>query len=493
MLRAATYGRGVFDFIKPTGPAIAVNLQDNLAFGTVCSTPTSLTLEIFNVGAEDLIVFSVERLMGSSAFTVLGIPGTPVTIHPGGHVDFTVQYSPTITGTAETATIRIRSNDPAAPVVDLVTTGMRGTASLEIAIADSGDFGNVCLDSFADEELTINNDGPCPLTIFNISSSSPEFATPSVISYPLIVGVGVSIDLPIRFQPASFGSKSATITVTSNDPAGPKTIDVSGTAPPPRLALVIADTGDFGDTCIGSFVDEAVTLSNSGPCPLSITDIASSSPEFLVPEVISYPLIVEAGNDLQISIRFQPASFGAKSATLTVTSNDPSGPLTVALSGNVPSGKLAVTGSTQFGGVELGHRVQQMLSVCNVGECDLHVTRVAFKPLCGCEGERDESGCHDQPEHEHKHECDQRCSHFKLINNPFPATLHPGSCLSLPIQFTPRCEASRCCELVIYSDDPSMPEKTLLVAGHLRRTLSSSLKCWAAAELREALRDDEDC
>ena len=47
-------------------------------------------------------------------------------------------------------------------------------------------------------------------------------------SYPLIVAAGVSIDLPIRFQPSSFGSKSATITVFSDDPAGPKTLHVSG-------------------------------------------------------------------------------------------------------------------------------------------------------------------------------------------------------------------------------------------------------------------------
>ena len=33
-LRAATFGRGVFSFVKPTGPAIAVGLEDNLAFGT---------------------------------------------------------------------------------------------------------------------------------------------------------------------------------------------------------------------------------------------------------------------------------------------------------------------------------------------------------------------------------------------------------------------------------------------------------------------------
>ena len=37
VLRAATYGRGVFQFGQPAGPAIAVGLQDGLAFGTVCS------------------------------------------------------------------------------------------------------------------------------------------------------------------------------------------------------------------------------------------------------------------------------------------------------------------------------------------------------------------------------------------------------------------------------------------------------------------------
>ncbi len=32
-LRAATFGRGVFAFMKPPGPAIAVGLEDELAFG----------------------------------------------------------------------------------------------------------------------------------------------------------------------------------------------------------------------------------------------------------------------------------------------------------------------------------------------------------------------------------------------------------------------------------------------------------------------------
>ena len=93
-----------------------------------------------------------------------------------------------------------------------------------------------------------------------------------------------------------------------------------------RLALVIADAGDFGNVCVGSFEDQVLTLSNSGVNMLSVTNIASSSGEFLVPSVLSYPLTIEAGNSLQVPIRFQPTSFGPKLATITVTSAIRAGP-----------------------------------------------------------------------------------------------------------------------------------------------------------------------
>ncbi|MGH8399163.1 MAG: hypothetical protein ACRETA_13105, partial [Gammaproteobacteria bacterium] len=94
VLVAGTYGRGAFKFIKPTGPAIAVNLQDNLHFGTVCGGPDYLTLEVYNVGAADLIITSVQRLMGSADFTVLPTPATPLIVAPGDNVEFTVRYLP---------------------------------------------------------------------------------------------------------------------------------------------------------------------------------------------------------------------------------------------------------------------------------------------------------------------------------------------------------------------------------------------------------------
>jgi hypothetical protein len=134
VLFAATYGRGAFWFIDPVDdPIIAVNLEHNLAFGTVRQGPQYLTLRIFNVAligsgsiiGPGLVIESVQRLMGSTCFSVLPTPSTPLTIPAGGHIDFTIEYNPTGTGVEEIATIRIISNDPEAPFVDLSANGMQ--------------------------------------------------------------------------------------------------------------------------------------------------------------------------------------------------------------------------------------------------------------------------------------------------------------------------------------------------------------------------------
>ncbi len=439
VLRAGTYGRGVFGFVKPTGPAIAVNLQNGLFFGTVCQGPQFLALNVYNVGAADLVINSVQRLVGSANFLVLSTPGTPLVLAAGEDIDFTVLYNPTVAGGFDIATIRIISNDPAAPFVDLTAIGAKGTARIATGIADNGSIGNTCLGSFVEQTLTINNGGTCPLLISNITSSSGEFLVPSVAAYPLTVGAGDSIDVAIRFQPASFGAKFGTITIASNDPFGPHTIAVSGVALAPKLASAIADSGAFGKCCLGSFVDEPLLLNNAGHCTLSINAISSSSPEFLVASVLSYPLTVEAGDSLGLPIRFQPLSLGAQSGVITITSDDPAGPHTVPVTGVVPSGTLVVTGSTIFGGVKCGCRAQKTIAICNVGECDLHVTSVALK---------------------HKHR------HFRLINNPFPATLRPGSCLEVVIQYRATEKYPKACELVVMCDDPVTPVKCLDVLAY---------------------------
>jgi hypothetical protein len=438
VLRAATFGRGIFEFVTPAGPAIAVSLEDGLAFGTVCSGPEYLTLKIYNVGKADLVITSVGILFGSVDFSVLSTPSTPLTIEPGDEVDFTISYTPTTPGVAETATVRIISNDPTAPFVDLAATGGGGAGAVATSIANAGDFGDVCRGSFADEPLTINNPGPCPLTINDIIGSG-DFIAPSVLSYPLVVASGASIDVTVRFAPSSYGAHVGTITVVSSDPASPNVVHVSGAAPAPKANLIIANRGNFGKACVGSFVDEPLIITNSHSCTLTVSAIVSSSPDFLVPEVLSYPITIAPGNSLPVPIRFQPGGFGSKSGSITVDSDDPAAPINISVSGDAPSGALTIAGSTTFGGVNATCCADRTLSVCNVGECSLNVTSVDFR---------------------------RTSRYWKLLHNPFPATLAPGSCLPVVIQYHALEKCCRICELVIESNDPAMPVKVVTVDAY---------------------------
>ena len=232
--------------------------------------PQYLTIEVYNVGVDRPdrqqrpVAMRFQRLRGA-AHTRDAADGC-------AHRQYRVYGSivPTVFGTPETATIRISTNDPTAPFVDVSATGVGGTGAVATAIANSGSFGNVCLGSFVDEILTINNSGTCQLLIYDIAGSA-DFLAPSVVSYPLVVSAGASIDVVIRFQPSSFGPKAGTITIYSNDPASPSTVFVSGVAQAPKANLIIANSGNFGHVCVGSFVDEPLIVTNSGKCTLSVT------------------------------------------------------------------------------------------------------------------------------------------------------------------------------------------------------------------------------
>ncbi|HEX4038831.1 MAG TPA: choice-of-anchor D domain-containing protein [Acidobacteriaceae bacterium] len=314
--------------------------------------------------------------------------------------------------------------------------GLAPAALLSVVVPDLGYFGEACLESFVEETLTINNTGFSMLLIWKITSSQPAFEVPSVTSFPLAVSPGASIDVVIRYKPTAVGLATGIIQIFSNSLFSPQTIRVSGTGVAPHLTLAIADTGNFGDVCVGSFHDEPLVLNNSGHCTLQVNAVTSSSAEFLAPEVLAYPITVAAGTSVSLPLRFQPDHLGVAAGVITVVSNDARGPQSVRVSGNAPAGKLAVCGSTYFGEVDCGI-AQKTLSICNVGDCKLRVTSVEFS---------------------------RKRRNFRLINNPFPATLHPGSCLCVVIEYRASCEPE-CCELVIKSDDPTDPVRVLDVVA----------------------------
>ena len=417
-------------------PIIVTAIASAGDFGNVCLN--SFADEILTINNTGFSLLLISNITSSSPdFVIPSVVSYPLAIAPGGSMDIVIRFQPSGLG-ASNATLTFFSNDRLSPYT-ISVFGFTPAPRLVLAIADNGLFSDVCVGKFADAPLVLSNGGPCSLSVTAVVSSLGEFLIPAVVSFPLIIAPGASVALPVRFEPKSFGPKSATLTVFSDDPASPGQIIVSGNAPAPRLVVAIADSGSFGTACVGSFVDEALILNNSGPCLLSITGIATSSAVFQVPEIVSYPISIGPGASLPLPIRFAPTSVGPASSTLTITSNDPASPQSIAVSGIAPSGKLAVTGSTCFGGVKACCSAERTISICNVGDCKLHVSSVAFR---------------------------RRNRHWRLIHNPFPATLHPGSCLNVGIRYKATEKCPRSCDLIIHSDDPTMPHKFLEILAY---------------------------
>lgn len=190
-------------------------------------------------------------------------------------------------------------------------------------------------------KLEVCNSGGGPLTVLPITSSSPSFSVvPPSSGFPVSIGAGSCFPFQVNFTPTGPGTANAVLTVPSDDPANlTVAVNVTATVGKPTAVSVIADTGSFGEFCASPnrFRDLPLSIANSGSCPLTVSSIASSSADFQTPQVLNLPITVAPGGSTALPIRFQPSSPGAKSANITIGTNDPGAPTkTVAVTGSAP-------------------------------------------------------------------------------------------------------------------------------------------------------------
>ena len=301
-------------------------------------------------------------------------------------------------------------------------------------------FADTCVGRTSYETLNVCNTGKADLRIDTIIPSNAQFTvTPPSIGPPVLISPDFCFPFQVSFSPTSTGQKTATLIIPSNDYGHP-VIQVQATGNGTQGGISVIGSTAFGDVCLGTSKDMTLTINNTGGCNLSVTNITSSSAEFIVPTGITFPLSISPGGSTQLPIRFQPTSLGInKTANITVSSTDPGSPKVVAVSGSVPPGTIKVTGSTTFGEVCAGTVSEKTVSVCDVGKCTLNVTSATFVPAC--------------PD-------------FTIINNPFPTAVSHDSCNDITIRYTPTSAGPHTCNLVINSDDPITPSVTLQVTAN---------------------------
>lgn len=210
---------------------------DGTDFGSVTLPGTVIrTFTIQNTGTGPLLLTGTPlvEITGSTNFTVTAQPSSN-TIAAGGSLTFQITFNPTLTGSS-VAIVSINNNDADENVYDFAITGAAVVSGREIDVqgndnsivdgdttpstTDQTDFG--ITDASTPIALTYNifSFGSSSLTLTSaISITGTNASMFSATALPTSLNAGAVTSFVITFTPtASLGIKTATITITSNDP-----------------------------------------------------------------------------------------------------------------------------------------------------------------------------------------------------------------------------------------------------------------------------------
>ena len=221
-------------------------------------------------------------------------------------------------------------------------------ASLEITlgpppvalIGPLGDIvlGDIAADGSASASIDIANDATEADAILNVSASV-EGAGFSVSDSTLALVTGASAVLGVTFDAAAVGNingeYTAVVTMRTNDSNNREVvIGVSASITTGLVGAPIVNVSTpsvaYGVRLIGATGSRAVVVSNAGGLLLT-GSIAVDGTAF---SADATDISLDAGESLTVNVSFAPASLGAFSGSLVITSNDANSPeVTVSLSG----------------------------------------------------------------------------------------------------------------------------------------------------------------
>jgi YVTN family beta-propeller protein len=219
------YSIGFGNFIGgPTVASVAPTIKD---FGSITSGTSSSaqTFTVSNSGWANLVIATI-ALTGSNAseFGILNDHCSGVTLAPSSTCTVDVMFSPTSGGT-KSGNLSIPSNDPTTPMLNIPLTGI-GTYPIISDIPASYDFGFAAIGTGSAMEIfTITNNGLAANLLINsvviTGTDATQFVKQSDNCLGNTLAYLAQCTVGVIFSPTSPGTKSATLSISSNDPTTP--------------------------------------------------------------------------------------------------------------------------------------------------------------------------------------------------------------------------------------------------------------------------------
>jgi hypothetical protein len=374
LLRAATYGRGVWQTplltaVTPARPAITV-VPTSLTFAAqaVGTQSTAQTVTVTSTGNAP-VIFGKTALTGDFAETDTCAGQT---LAVGATCTASVVFAPTATG-PRSGLLTLYANITGGQAT--VTLNGSGTAPASIVLTPlSLTFAATLVNqTTAAQTITIANTGGTTATLQSetIAQPSTDFAiTANTCGATLAAQTACAVS--IAFTPTAGGARSGTFTVS--DSVGTQTAQLNGTGNAPATDTLAPLSLTFGPQAIGtSSAPQTVTLTNSGDVALTLVAASITAGDFSVVNSCGTSLAGHA--TCALAVRFTPTVTGTRTGTLTVT--DQFRVQTVALTGTgaAPAGVSLTPTSLNFGAVGVGlSSAPQTVTLTNNGGLPLAIS-----------------------------------------------------------------------------------------------------------------------
>lgn len=340
-----------------TGAARIISGAADLAFGEIDElTSLEKSFEIENEGNVALTIASIDLPIGYS------ISPEQAVIEPGATLAFTVNFSPHAGGDFSGKLTLNSDATSGSEELNLTAT----SASRQITIEGSLDFGFVDVGKELTKSITIKNNGNRVLSLSGITLPSGFKANADMAE----ITPGDDLEVTVTFTPNEGRSFDGTFEINANTTSGGNSIAVAGTG---AARIIVADPEvDFGEIDELSSLERVIVLANTGNVALNINEI-------VLPEGYSVSPAqgtIQPNSALEFNLSFNPQTGGDFSGTLTLDTDATSGNETVNLSASSASRVIVLNDTFEFGFVDVNVTSSAILTIANDGNRVLKVSEI---------------------------------------------------------------------------------------------------------------------
>ncbi len=405
------------------GAGVLSASSTSMSFGSVAVGSTGMqSIGVTNTGTS-AVTITAAAITGA-AFTVVG--GNPASSIPVGQsVTVQIQFAPTATG-AVAGTLTVTSDASNTPLaISLSGTGMQPVLTISPA---SLNFSNIPVGTTSAQTVTLGNSGNSDLKV-NLATLTGTGFGMSGLSLPKTITAGQNISFSVQFSPTSTTGASGSIVFTDNAPNSPQTLTMTGSAVATGSSLG-ANPGsfNFNSVVVSASSPQTFTLTNSGNATITINQITTTGPGFSSNGLTAGQMIA-AGASATFTATFAPATTGAASGNIAISSTATNPTLNIPLSGTGTQGVLTATpGSIPFGSVAVGTSASVPVTLSNTGTAAVSITAHSITG-----------------------------TGFTLTGWTAPASLNPGQTTSFTVTFAPTSIAAASGSVSITSNAPGSP------------------------------------